>query len=510
MPLNGLGQTITTCNGILYDGGGPTGNYADQSDAYITIAPQGATNITLNFNDFDIEPGDAGYCNYDFLEIFDGSSTSSPSLGRFCNTTGSPGTIQTTGGAVTLWIHSDQALNKRGFEMYWYCNLANTAPVANFSISYINPCAGFVLFADNSSNNPTQWLWDFGDGNYSTLQNPSHTYSNSGVYTVTLIVSNEYGADTITYENLVTINLAQNPVVNDTTVCVGEDVFIVASSQGETYWYYDFIDNQPFYIGDTLQIYNINQSQNYWVQNVEIFPPIYVGETNINSMGGFFSNAPKHYLVFDCYQQCELVSVLVNASNEGYRLIELQDNNGNVLQSKNVFIPQGISRIDLNFQLPVQNNLRLVGPSYPNLWRNSNCNCAYPYTIPDVLSIKYSSTSTNPTGYYYYFYNWEVKLPDCYSAKIPVNINVDTCQSVESFLDFNIHPVVNEDYIYVNYKFNDEDVIKILDITGKSLSKSIQYFDSGITIDISNFSSGVYFIYISSKEKFCLKKFIKL
>ncbi|MDD4372763.1 MAG: PKD domain-containing protein [Bacteroidales bacterium] len=40
------------------------------------------------------------------------------------------------------------------------------------------------------------WLWDFGDGNTSTLQNPSHTYNNAGSYTVSLTIGNGTSTDT--------------------------------------------------------------------------------------------------------------------------------------------------------------------------------------------------------------------------------------------------------------------------------------------------------------------------
>ena len=39
----------------------------------------------------------------------------------------------------------------------------------------------------------TSWLWDFGDGQTSTLQNPSHVYATPGSYTVTLTVTNSDG-----------------------------------------------------------------------------------------------------------------------------------------------------------------------------------------------------------------------------------------------------------------------------------------------------------------------------
>ncbi len=45
-------------------------------------------------------------------------------------------------------------------------------------------------FTDMTSLNPNSWLWDFGDGSSSDLQNPTHTYASKGAYTVMLTASN--------------------------------------------------------------------------------------------------------------------------------------------------------------------------------------------------------------------------------------------------------------------------------------------------------------------------------
>jgi len=47
--------------------------------------------------------------------------------------------------------------------------------------------SGLVVdFTNKSTNNPDSFLWDFGDGNTSNLENPQHTYASTGFYTVTL------------------------------------------------------------------------------------------------------------------------------------------------------------------------------------------------------------------------------------------------------------------------------------------------------------------------------------
>lgn len=50
-----------------------------------------------------------------------------------------------------------------------------------------------VSFTDQSTNNPTSWLWNFGDNTTSTSQNPTHTYATGGSYQVTLTAGNACG-----------------------------------------------------------------------------------------------------------------------------------------------------------------------------------------------------------------------------------------------------------------------------------------------------------------------------
>jgi PKD repeat protein len=71
------------------------------------------------------------------------------------------------------------------------------APVADFSGTPTTGEAPLdVTFTDLSTGNPTSWDWDFGDGSpHSSLQNPAHTYSAAGDYTVTLTATNACGSD---------------------------------------------------------------------------------------------------------------------------------------------------------------------------------------------------------------------------------------------------------------------------------------------------------------------------
>ncbi|MDX1284138.1 MAG: PKD domain-containing protein, partial [Draconibacterium sp.] len=130
-------------------------------------------------------------------------------------------------------------------------------PVADFTANPTTILVGEnVDFTDLSLNNPDTWSWDFGDGQNSTIQNPSHTYTSTGPFTVSLTVSNSAGADIETKVNYILVEaLPTNPPVADftaepTDAFVGDQVqFTDLSSNSPTSWLWDFGDGN----GSTLQ-----------------------------------------------------------------------------------------------------------------------------------------------------------------------------------------------------------------------------------------------------------------
>jgi uncharacterized protein (TIGR02145 family) len=128
-----------------------------------------------------------------------------------------------------------------------YIQVAGVAPVADFTG---NPTSGTVPltvnFTDQSTNNPTSWHWDFGDGNIDTLQHPEHTYLNAGNYTVQLTVSNAFGSDTVTKSDYIQVagvapvaDFTGNPTSGTVPLTVN---FTEQSTNEPTGWLWDFGD----------------------------------------------------------------------------------------------------------------------------------------------------------------------------------------------------------------------------------------------------------------------------
>ncbi|AKB29128.1 cell surface protein [Methanosarcina siciliae T4/M] len=128
--------------------------------------------------------------------------------------------------------------------------LEAVTPVANFSAE---PTSGdvplTVRFTDESANNPTSWLWYFGDGDdtNATMQNPVHTYNAAGTYTVTLTATNIAGDGTASKTGYVTVVDAVTPIANFSAEPTSGEVpltvnFTDGSANNPTSWLWNFGD----------------------------------------------------------------------------------------------------------------------------------------------------------------------------------------------------------------------------------------------------------------------------
>jgi PKD repeat protein len=171
------------------------------------------------------------------------------------STAQNPSVTYNTAGAYTVELTAANAYGSDTETRIDYITVEpGQPPAANFSASATTITeGGSVTFTDLSTNNPTAWDWTFAGGTpgTSTVQNPTITYNIPGNYTVTLTATNEYGSDTETKIDYITVipqGLA--PVANftasATTINEGDSVtFTDLSTNTPTAWDWTFNGGTP-------------------------------------------------------------------------------------------------------------------------------------------------------------------------------------------------------------------------------------------------------------------------
>ena len=421
MPNSG-GQTLSWCTGTLYDNGGPAANYQDNDNVTTTISPTGATSVTLNFSSFGFEQG------YDYIYIYNGPTTASPLLGQYDGfNLPNGGTVSSTSGSITIRMTSDVYVTESGFALTWQCTQPNSAPTAIFAASSQQSCNGEVSFADQSINGATSWLWNFGDGNTSTAQNPTHTYLTEGTYSVTLTASNNFGNSVVSQNNYITVDRPEGPAASGNFRCDAGVFGLSANGNGTLSWFDQASGGSQVGTGANFNTPSLNTTTTYYVED-EVLPATYnVGPaTNTFGTGGNFEG--NQHLLFDVLSAFTLKTVKVYAEGAGNRTIQLRNNSGTVLQSLTVNIPAGTQVVTLNFDIQPGSNYQLGTSGVPNLYRN-NAGPTFPYTVPNIVSIENSSAGTD---YYYHFYDWEIETPGCLSERTAVVAEIASAPSVQN------------------------------------------------------------------------------
>jgi len=154
----------------------------------------------------------------------------------------------------------------------------NAPPVVSFSASATSSCTGTIQFTDASSNLPTSWLWNFGDGATSTIQNPSHTYTANGTFAVSLLAINSYGDSSLTKTNYITINLPTSPTVTSGSTTNGGSVTLYASGTDTLKWYDASTGGTLVNTGISYTISPLTSTQTFYVEND-------VTQSSISSVG---------------------------------------------------------------------------------------------------------------------------------------------------------------------------------------------------------------------------------
>lgn len=150
-----------------------------------------------------------------------------------------------------------------------YLNVLDN-PCAAFRVNMDSSCFGIVQFTDRSINNPTSWLWDFGDGNTSTLQNPTHYYVNDGSKTVTLTVSSASGTNSSS-QIVSTVDLINYQLTHTGSQLIGSPIhFTLNPPLNTVFWnfFWNFGDGYSYNSSFNQNNHSYNSAGTFYVSIV--------------------------------------------------------------------------------------------------------------------------------------------------------------------------------------------------------------------------------------------------
>lgn len=251
-----------------------------------------------------------------------------------------------------------------------------TIPRPRFTSADTLPCPNTVVtFSNTTSGNPT-YFWDFGDGDTSTLKNPTHIYLQSGNYTVSLTVTNAYGCDsTLTKTNYIKVPVvsANFGVDNTTATCPPLLATFSDSSLGNiTNWDWDFGDG-------STHAFIKNPSHTYTTPgqfSVTLIVTNNLGckdtiiKSNLISIAGPFGT-----FTFDKNQGCAPLIVFFTSTTTNTTNYFWDFGDGNSDTSQNT-----------------SHNYTQLGAFHPQLVLQDNLGCSFILTTPDSIVVNNFST----------------------------------------------------------------------------------------------------------------------
>jgi gliding motility-associated-like protein len=251
--VNMSNGSIDTCSGTFYDSGGATADYSNDESFTFTICPDIAGGqAQLDFITFNLQQ------NADFMTIYNGPNTTYDVIATLTGSN-NPGVVTASlvpinagglpnpGGCLTIVFISDNAITASGWEASISCFepcqvieaiIDSTVPISDAD-GIIRICQGDQVTFNGSGvfsgdGTGATYDWDFGDGTTGTGATTTKTFTDEGIYNVSLVITdtNPLGCTST--------NIVKQPVyvsstpdftgtqAAETTICLGEETNIDA------------------------------------------------------------------------------------------------------------------------------------------------------------------------------------------------------------------------------------------------------------------------------------------
>ena len=406
----------------------------------------------------------------------------------------------------------------------------NPFPVINFSSSVTRACDSLTTAFTNSTSGASSYNWSFGDGTTSTNNNPTHTYSTTGQFSVLLSATSTFGCTaTKVYTNLISVKSTPVPVFssNKTAICPGDCISFTDQTIGtNTSWQWQFRNGNPSAsistnpasvcystIGNydvTLTVSNGNctattvKTEMIKVVNCGAKPTASFVSSDTNLCGGscisfvdLSLNATSWQWKFPgaipttssiespiniCYSAAGSYPVtLIVGNTTGYDTVNVS------------------SLINVSSPLPIptftqSGNLLTASSGLTYQWYYNNI------PISGATSQQYTATLSGP---------YSVKVFDrngCSAQSAQSNVSLVGIDELQDGLTFSVFPnPANEFITILTREFVDGKVlVELTDILGQHLiSITDKNCLSGTEwkLDVSSFSAGIYFIRITNDHR---------
>jgi len=334
----------------------------------------------------------------------------------------------------------------------------------------------------------------------------SITVTTSGTYSVTI---DGTCGDFSSSEVIVSVLDAPDaPVADDVTIPVPGTATLNATGDNVE-WYDVATGGTSIGSGNSFVTPFLANPTTYWVAAGTTYGggTAYGGPTNNTATGAYHTNA-DNYEIFTASTAFILRSVKVYANGAGNRTIAITDGGGATVATGVFNIPDGESRVQLDFNVPEGGpfNLRVVGGN-PQLWRDgSGSNPAYPFALGTVGSIISSSASgANALEFYYFFYDWEVEaaLTICMGPRTPVEVNITSTGNgmgeVGTNDGINVWPNPATDQLSITLgNVKGRVLVDMMDVTGRVVKstngEASTRLNGTMQMSVSDLANGEYVV----------------
>ncbi|MCX7697698.1 MAG: PKD domain-containing protein, partial [Bacteroidales bacterium] len=328
--------------------------------------------------------------------------------------------LQVTGDRFMLIWKSDPSLQGDGIELRWECTPAQLPPIAAAEIVDFDPCSGTIILKDTSRNQPEQITWFFSDGSTYHLPVVVHQFQDTGCYQVSLVVSNNYGNDTLLISPFCLQPLTP-PVFSTYFLCQPD--FLHFISQDTLLWYVSSFVEHPLKV-DTSFTFWYNGQEKVMVRKFRKKDLILAGKQDTSGMGSYINSSFEQRLFFEVLKPIYFESFDVYSMIAQQGRFFLLSSSGDTIWKAALTLVAGKNTIAVKRYLTPGEPYSLVIAPNVILFKNYFSQAFYPAYYENLVKLSGSNSLDGGLFDYPGLYRW--RLWDlCLSGFDTIHVNLN-------------------------------------------------------------------------------------